>query len=218
MRMRLRAASSFQAASIIFSAAARYFSVSIGGMRQHVADVVEAVADVVGGEVVGGWKSTPTRSRMVLSYSARLSRRMVTRPGSFGPLGLHVDLEHVRVDPGVDRVEFGLGRFRLALRRHHAAVEIFVDLLPNLGFGEGAGLVLERFEVEVAARLGAVMAPDAVLGEDRLHVAEGGLSRGGSWRAGVSPRSNLGGGRIGSDGRDDADDGRGRQNATQTPY
>src|SRR5947207_670640 len=34
------------------------------------------------GKSSAGWKSTPTRSRMVLLYSARLSRRIVTRPES----------------------------------------------------------------------------------------------------------------------------------------
>ena len=41
------------AASIARSAAVRYFSTRIGGHREDVADVVEAVADVVGREVVG---------------------------------------------------------------------------------------------------------------------------------------------------------------------
>ena len=36
------------------------------------------------GKSAAGSKSTPHRSRIVLLYSARLSRRTVTRPGSFG--------------------------------------------------------------------------------------------------------------------------------------
>ena len=38
----------------IVSAAARYFSRRSGVVREHVADVVEAVADVVAGKVGGG--------------------------------------------------------------------------------------------------------------------------------------------------------------------
>ncbi len=42
------------AALAIFSAAARYFSMSDGRKREHVGDVVEAVAGIVDGEIGGG--------------------------------------------------------------------------------------------------------------------------------------------------------------------
>jgi len=64
-------------------------SPSAAGEREHVADVVEPVAHVVGREIGGALKSTPSRSRTVFVYSARLRRLIVTRRigGPAGRLG-----------------------------------------------------------------------------------------------------------------------------------
>jgi hypothetical protein len=47
-----------------------------------IADIVETITGIVLRKVIGRTDSTPSRSRMVLLYSARFSRRAVTRPGS----------------------------------------------------------------------------------------------------------------------------------------
>jgi hypothetical protein len=52
--------------------------------REDVADVVEAVTHVVGGEVVGRLEVDAAQIADGVVVLARLSRRSVTRPGSFG--------------------------------------------------------------------------------------------------------------------------------------
>ena len=44
------------ASSLIISAAARYFSRRIGGMRKDIADIVEPIAHVIGRKVIGRMK------------------------------------------------------------------------------------------------------------------------------------------------------------------
>ena len=58
--------------------------------RKHVSNIIKAIADVIGGEIVRYAScpvlslifSTPNRSRIVLSYSSRFRRRSVTCPRS----------------------------------------------------------------------------------------------------------------------------------------
>ncbi len=141
---------------------------------EHVADVVEAVADVVGGEVVGRVEGDADEVADGVVVFGAVEPANGDAAGVFGAGGA-IGLEHVGVEPGVDGVEFGRGRFRLALRRHHAAAQVFGHFFPDLRLGEDGRLVLEGVEVEVAARLGAAVTPDAVFFDDGPHAVETGL-------------------------------------------
>ncbi len=141
---------------------------------EHVADVVEAVADVVGGEVVGRVEGDADEVADGVVVFGAVEAADGDPAGVLGAVGA-IGLEHIGVEPGVNGVEFGLGRFRLALRRHHAAAEVLRHFFPDLRLGQDGGLVLEGVEVEVAARFGAAVTPDAVFLDDRPHRVEGGL-------------------------------------------
>ena len=74
------------ALSSAISAAARYFSASKGDIDNTSAMLSKPYPLSSAGKSAAGLKSTPRRSRIVLLYSARFSRRIVTRPGSRGPV------------------------------------------------------------------------------------------------------------------------------------
>ena len=103
---------------------------------------------------------------MVLLYSARLSRRAVTRPGS--GLTLPLGTFEFLVKPVGHRFDVGrLGR-REAFRRHLAGPHLLDRLLPELGFlGDGAGR-LELLKVDISGFHLGVVAGIAVLREEWL--------------------------------------------------
>src|SRR2546427_649120 len=63
-------------------AAARYFSSNIGGSVSTSPILSKPWPESSGGNSFSVSKSIPIKSRIVLRYSTRLSRRTVTRPGS----------------------------------------------------------------------------------------------------------------------------------------
>ena len=81
------ACSSTIALSRILVLASKYFSSRIGGSESTSPMSSKPSPTSSAGKSDDSLRSSPIRSRMVLSYSLRLSRRMVTRPGSGGPLG-----------------------------------------------------------------------------------------------------------------------------------
>ena len=73
---------------------------------------------------------SPKRSRIVLLYSARLSRRMVTRPGLPGlPQSSRSSAALIEA---VQASDLGAGRLRTLLGRHDPALDILADPLPRL--------------------------------------------------------------------------------------
>ena len=141
-----------------------------------------------------GRMSTPVRSRIVWSYSALLSRRAGTGPGSPGrPLRLAA--RGRRVDPG-DHVLPGLGRSAAAFFGSAASsrLELLEDRLPPapvLGHRVGRGV---GAQVEVALRLVLAVAAEAIGLEERPDgVAEPAVEVGGR---------RVGGGRAGPEDGD----------------
>ena len=134
--------------------------------RQHVADVVEAVARVVLREVVGRPRSTPSRSRIVLLYSVRFSRRAVTRPGSGGVVrSMRSSSRSIQRGDGLPRV---LVRLRLVFGRHLASRSLPDDFFPRIRIvGQGADR-RERLEVDILLLFLVAVAGVAVLGQERL--------------------------------------------------
>ena len=70
------------AALAIWSAAAMYFSIKTGASESTSPILSKPQPTSSVGKSSAGRRSTPTRSQTVLLYSARFSRRAVTRPGS----------------------------------------------------------------------------------------------------------------------------------------
>ena len=139
--------------------------------REHVADVVEAVADLVVGKV---------RRRLVV-HAKKVADGVVVlaavEAAQRDAAGVHrharvraVKLGQLRVDELGQQDALILGRLRLLLRRHLPPVQHVVNLLPRAAFPEKIRGGSERLEVHL--RLGSLVAVAtvAVLLEQRLDV------------------------------------------------
>ncbi len=103
----------------------------------------------------------------MLLYSARLSRRIVTRPRMHRPRA--VDPQRLRIEPGHDSLPL-LGRRLLGVgRAASAGVQVVANLLPRLA-DLHAPLGIERVDRQLAIRTPGPMAFEAVLREQRTNV------------------------------------------------
>ena len=143
------------------AAAARYFSMRIGGTNRVEALLSNpAPPPPSAGKASAGWVSTPSRSRIVLLYCRRVSRWIRLGPGSLDALD--------RVEDGPDR-----GRRVLAIvhvragpvaRRRHGPLDQGIDHLePQLGIAAERLLVRELRQVDVALGFLPAVAAQAVL-------------------------------------------------------
>ena len=112
-----------------------------------------------------GVRSTPSRSRTVLLYSVRFSRRVVTRPGSGAAVrsrdrsrgSIHASRrERLRVGP------------RLVFRRHLAGPELEQHFIPRVRRRGDRVDGLELFEIQAASLAPLAMAGNAGIFEKRL--------------------------------------------------
>ncbi len=133
--------------------------------RQHVADVVEAVADVVGGEVVGG---VEVDAEEVADGVVVLGP---VEPPQGDPAGVllagAVGLEDDGVEPGVERLHLRGAGPRPVGRRHVASAQGVGHLLPRQPALEHRRLIRVGVQVQAAARPGALVAADAVARHQR---------------------------------------------------
>ena len=100
------------AAVAIRSAAAMYFSIRIGGSESTSPMLSKPYPESSAGKSAAGFRSTPSRSRMVLLYSARFRRRAVTRPGSgrLGPAASAASPPRLRIHASTASTALGSGR------------------------------------------------------------------------------------------------------------
>jgi len=147
-----------------------------GRERQHVADVVEAVARVVGREVGGE----------ILLEEAEVADRVVefdaveAADGHVAGVGLRLGdgAGEELVDGRLQALDLGGGRAGLLLGRGHLAGDDLVDhLAPDALVAEEAGIVLEGLEVEVALGELGVVALVAVFIQERDDVLREVLGR-----------------------------------------
>ena len=134
--------------------------------RQDVADVVEAVTDVVVGEVGGGLEvdADEVADRVVVLGPVEPADRdaaVVARPGAVALV------EHV-VDGLGRQLGLGGGRPRptLGLGRHLAGPDHLDDVFPDLAILHDRLLVLILVERQVAFTLAAAVAGVAMLGQE----------------------------------------------------
>ncbi len=158
---------------------------------QDVADVVEAVPVSSAGNSFSVSKLKPTRSRIVLRYSTRFSRRTVTRPGS-GLTGSSSNASRLIQVASFSMSVAGSGSSSEG--RHdvrpgvlqHPQPELVV---PQLGFG------LEAVEDDAALAAAIAVAVIAMLSQQRLDIALEGIHGrfGGKGRQGnQESRQNFG--------------------------
>jgi len=119
-----------------------------GRERQHVADVVETVARVVGREVGGEIlvEEAEVADRVVELRAVETADGHVARIG----LGLRDGGGEQLVDGRLEGFDLGGGRARLLLGRWHLAGRHLIDhLAPDALVAEETGVVLEALEVEM---------------------------------------------------------------------
>ena len=135
------------ASSSTSAAAARYFSIRIGGTnRVNALFSNPAPPPPSAGNASAGWVSTPSRSRIVLLYCRRVSRWIRPGPGIRDALG--------RVEDRPDRIRRPLAivyiRTGPIARRGHRPLDQGIDdLEPQLGIAAERLLVLELAQVDV---------------------------------------------------------------------
>ena len=159
--------------------------------RQHVADVVEAVTDVVVGEVGGRFEvdANQVADRIVVLDPVEPANRdaaVVARAGA-------VEVFEHAVDGPRDEVDLGGCRPRpaviLGLGRHLARLEHLHDLFPDVAVLEHRLRVPVLVERDIPFTLAAAVAGVAMLGEKRNDVlAEAGR---GGFLGRIDPRSGF---------------------------
>jgi len=134
---------------------------------QHVADVVEAVARVVGGEVHRevAVDVAEVADRVIILGAVEPADRHLARVD----LGLGDGLLEQAADLSLEGLDLGLGRAGLALRRRHLAGDHLGDhLTPQPLVAVETRGVLEKLQVEVGLRLVVPVAIVAVFLKKRL--------------------------------------------------
>lgn len=118
-----------------------------GGDRKDVADVIEAIACVVLGEVVGGAQvdTQEIAHRVVVLGAVQAPRRDAARIGR----GLFVGPRQSRLDPFGDGLHLSFGEDGESRGRHHTRLHLRDDLLPWLRVGHHRGLGLVGLEIQV---------------------------------------------------------------------
>ncbi len=141
--------------------------------REDVADVVEAVADVVRGEVVGRPEVDPDE------VADRVVVLLAIEPTERDPAGI-LDRLAARLRDQAFEVLDEPGRFRLrglrlVVRGHLPLSDGLKDLLPGLEILQGGGLGAEGGEVQAALGLLGAVAAHAIPGQHGRDL--GGISR-----------------------------------------
>ena len=151
--------------------------------RQHVADVVEAIARVVGREVGGEIlvEEAEVADGLIILRAVEAADGHVARVG----LRLGDGGGQELVDGRLEGLDLGGRRAGLLLRRGHlAGGDLVDDFAPDALIAEEAGVVLEGLEVEVALLEFGVVTIVAVLFQERhdvlLEVLGGGRRDGGA--------------------------------------
>ena len=137
-----------------------------GRERQHIADVIEAVARVVGREVGGEIlvEEAEVADRVVELRAVEAADGHVARVG----LGFRDGGGEQLMDRGLEALDLSGGRAGLLLGRGHLAGRDLVDdLAPDALIAEEAGVVLEGLEIEVALLEFGVVAIVAILVQER---------------------------------------------------
>ncbi len=134
--------------------------------RQHVADVVEAVPEVVLREVVGRLQieREQVADRVVVLGAVQAPDR---DPPGVGGRGAVCACQPV-VNPSGDRFDVGPGRALLVLGRHLARADLAGNLLPGVGVGGDRVVAFEAFQVQAALGLRGTVATVAMVREERL--------------------------------------------------
>ena len=127
--------------------------------REHVADVVEAVAGVVGGEDVLGveFHAEQVVNRVLVFGAVQPADGHAAGVGAGG-----VELEDFLLDPGLNFPLLVGRQLVLVGWRHHLAAEISPDRQPVLAVGEVGGQVLELVHRELALGHALAVAGKAV--------------------------------------------------------
>ena len=153
------------AASSTLSAASRYCSIRKEETCSASALLSKPFADVSGGSRSFRSTSTPSRSRTVFSYSARLSRRRTTRPwAAFRAASAAATRPLIQ---SVRACDVFLRRARLLLRGHGAGLDLLQHGQPPLAVGLVVEVRREAVQAEVALGLVPRVTGLAVLREKR---------------------------------------------------
>ncbi len=117
------------------------------GRGQHIADVVEAVAGVVGREFFKGAELDPHEvADGVLVFDA-----VQATQGDAAGIGVGgIDPEDVGLDPALDERQFGCRGLILPGGGHDFRAEVAEDIEPEAGVGDPVGVGLETIEDDVA--------------------------------------------------------------------
>jgi hypothetical protein len=150
--------------------------------RQNIADVVEAVADVVGREVVGGpqVEAREVTDGVVVLFAVEAAHGHAARVIYFA-----VRLRDRRVDPADQEVALGGRRLRHPRRRHVAGADVARHLFPHGAAFENRGRVLVAHQRQIGSRAPGAVARHAVPLHQRRDVLLEGDQH---WRRGFSRR------------------------------
>src|SRR5262249_51480722 len=136
--------------------------------REHVADVVEAIAHVVGGKILGGLElNTHQVANRVVVLGA-------IEPADGDPawiaLEAAIDGEERAIEPGHNLLALGLRWLGPAARRHVAGAYALDDGFPGLAILQNRRLILVLVERELRFGLVAAVTGNAILGQQRRDV------------------------------------------------
>ena len=143
---------------------------------EDVADVVEAVAGIVGGKIIGGLElhADEVADAVVVFGAVEAADGDAARVG-IGAVGV----EDFALDPGGEEVAFGLRGLGFVRRRHLAAAEVRHHFFPRLAILADGGGVLENLEGQVALLFRVAVAVVAIAREDGFDLRlEGGRAAG----------------------------------------
>ena len=136
-----------------------------GRQRQRVADVVEAVAGIVGGKIIGGLElhADEIADGVVVLGAVQAANRDAAR------IGLRaIHRENLAVNPRREEVALGLRGLRFVRRRHLAIADVGEHFFPRLRILHDGGGVLVGLHVELGLLLRVAVAIVAVAGEQGL--------------------------------------------------
>ena len=152
-------------------AALMYFSISIGESDSTSPMLSKPYPESSTGNSSAGRSVTPSRSRIVLLYSARFKRRAVTRPGlavaafagtSEMPGSFRIQVETAATSPG-DNGAAGRG----GIWPRETLSSTFCQ---TSGSGRSRGAVAQRFETQFSGLLPIAMTSHAVARQHGQHV------------------------------------------------
>ena len=137
------------------------------GNREHVADVVEAIAGVVGREFLGGLELNPHEiaDGVAILHPVEPPKSDAPRVGI-----LRIDPESLILDPIFQAPLFLFRRTRLLGRRHEAGPQVFQHGPPKVAFTQEFLFGLELIKRHVSFVHAIPMAVVAVFRENRLDV------------------------------------------------